>query len=99
MIKPLKDKILIEFIQGKDITNSGIIIAHKEEEKPQIAKVIEVGEKATQLIKGDTIIVSRYVGDKVNYENKEYIIIKERDVLAKISNIEEENYNHIPTIY
>lgn len=99
MIKPLKDKILIEFIQGKDITNSGIIIAHKEEEKPQIAKVIEVGEKAAQLIKGDTIIVSRYVGDKVNYENKEYIIIKERDVLAKISNIEEENYNHIPTIY
>lgn len=86
MIKPLKDKILIEFIQGKDITNSGIVIAHKEEEKPQMAIVLEVGEKVKQLNKGDTIIISRYIGDKIKYDNKEYIILKEKDVLAKISN-------------
>lgn len=84
MIKPLKDNVLVEFIEGQDIKKSGLIISHKQEEKPQIAKVISVGENVKQVLTGDFVIVGRYVGNKIDYENVEYIILKEKEILAKV---------------
>lgn len=83
MIKPLKDNVLVEFIEGQDIKKSGLIISHKEE-KPQIAKIISVGENVKQVLTGDFVIVGRYVGNKIDYENVEYIILKEKEILAKV---------------
>ncbi len=84
MIKPLKDNVLVEFIEGQDIKKSGLIISYKQEEKPQIAKVRSVGENVKHLLIGDFVIVGRYVGNKIKYENMEYIILKEKEILAKV---------------
>ena len=90
MIKPLEDRILIKMKEGEETTKSGIILASSSQEKPQIAEVIEVGPgkiidgkiEPVVVKKGDNVIVSKYSGTEVKYEGKEYIIVKQEDVLA-----------------
>lgn len=83
MVKPLKDNVLIKFQEGQDV-KAGIIIVHKEEDRPRIAKVLAVGEDVTQVKVDDNVIVSRYIGNQIFIDNKEHIILKEREILAKL---------------
>ena len=86
MIKPLADRVLIKMIESEETTKSGIILSSGSKEKPQVAKVIAVGpgtEKIKMYIKeGDKVIINKYSGTEVKYEDTEYTIVKQEDVLA-----------------
>lgn len=90
MIKPLGSRVLIKMKEGEETTKSGIILAGKAQEKPQIAEVVEVGPgekidgklEPVEVKKGDNIIVSKYSGTEVKYDGEEYIIVKQEDILA-----------------
>lgn len=91
MLKPVADRILIKMEEEENTTKSGIILSSNAKEKPQIAKVIEVGpginhipgkEVKMYIKKNDKVIVSKYVGTEVKYEGEEYIIVKQDDILA-----------------
>jgi len=90
MIKPLSDRVLIKMKENEETTKSGIILAGNAQEKTQIAEVIEVGPgkkvdgelQVMDVKKGDKVIVSKYAGTEVKYENEEYIIVKLEDILA-----------------
>lgn len=91
MIKPLLDRVLIKMIEAEETTKSGIILTAASQEKPQIAEVIEIGPGGIdadgkkiemQVKKGDKVITSKYSGTEVKYEGKEYIIVKQSDILA-----------------
>ena len=90
MIKPLSDRVLIKMKEKEETTKSGIILASTAQEKPQIAEVIAVGSgkmidgkiKEMEVKKGDNVVVSQYAGTKVKYENEEYIILREDEILA-----------------
>lgn len=92
MIKPLADRVLVKMKESEETTKSGIILASSAQEKPQIAEVIEVGagrlidgkREEMEVKKGDNVVVSKYGGTEVKYEGKEYIILKEEDILAII---------------
>lgn len=84
MIKPLRDNVLIKFEEGQDISKTGIIIAHKEEDRPRVAKVLAIGEDVTQVNVNDNVIVNRYIGNQIFIDNKEHIILKEKEILAKL---------------
>lgn len=86
MIKPLADRVLIKMIESEETTKSGIILSSGSKEKPQIAKVVAVGpgtEDVKMYIKeGDKVIINKYSGTEVKYEDTEYTIVKQEDVLA-----------------
>jgi chaperonin GroES len=86
MIKPLADRVLIKMIESEETTKSGIILSSGSKEKPQVAKVIAVGpgtEKIKMYIKeGDKVIINKYSGTEVKYEDTEYTIVKQDDILA-----------------
>lgn len=92
MIKPILDRVLIKMEESEETTKSGIILSANSKEKPQIADVIEVGpggevdgkEIKMFIKKGDKVIASKYAGTEVKYEGKEYIIIKQSDILAVV---------------
>lgn len=92
MIKPLADRVLIKMMENEETTKSGIILAGKAQEKPQIAEVLAVGpggnvdghEITMQVKVGDKVIVSKYAGTEVKYEEQEYIIVKQSDILAVV---------------
>jgi chaperonin GroES len=93
VLKPLGDRVVIELIQTEEKTASGIVLPDTAKEKPQEGKVIAVGpgrvldsgERVTPEVKvGDRIIFSKYAGTEVKYEGKEYLILRESDILAVI---------------
>lgn len=93
MIKPLADRVLIKMMESEETTKSGIILAGKAQEKPQVAEVLAVGpggkvdgNDVEMYVKaGDRVIVSKYAGTEVKYEGEEYIIVKQNDILAIVS--------------
>ena len=90
MIKPLGSRVLIKMKEGEEKTKSGIILDGAAQEKPQIAEVIEIGPgemidgkpEVMNVKQGDNVIVSEYAGTKVKYNQEEYIIVKQEDILA-----------------
>lgn len=92
-IKPLADRVLIEEMPAKEKTSGGILLPETAKEKPQQAKVVEVGEGKfvdgkkipLDVKKGDVVLFSKYAGDDVTVENKTYKIVKADDILAVIS--------------
>ena len=92
MIKPLADRVVLKLVEAEETTKSGIILAQTNKEKPHVAKVIAVGpggivdgkEVKMQLAVGDKVIFSKYAGTEVKYEEEEYIIVRQDDVLAVI---------------
>src|SRR4030095_7732109 len=90
-IRPLHDRLLVERLEEKEGKKGGIIIPNTTKEKPQEAKVIAVGNgKVTDEGKkipldvkaGDKILFGKYSGSEVKINDKEYLIMREDDVLA-----------------
>jgi chaperonin GroES len=90
-IRPLHDRILVERVEEQEVRRGGIIIPDTAKEKPQegrvIAagngKVLEDGRKQPLDVKtGDRILFGKYSGSEVKLEDKEYLILREDDVLA-----------------
>ncbi|MBU8908556.1 co-chaperone GroES [Desertibacillus haloalkaliphilus] len=93
MLKPLGDRIVIEQVETEEKTASGIVLPDSAKEKPQEGKVVAVGtgrvtdngeRVALELSEGDAVIFSKYAGTEVKYDGKEYLILRESDVLAII---------------
>ena len=91
MLRPLGDRVIIELIEAEEKTSSGIVLPGSAQEKPQEGKVIAVGNgvirdngQRTELEvkEGDRIIFSKYAGSELKYEGKEYLILRENDILA-----------------
>jgi chaperonin GroES len=91
-IKPLADRVVVEMMEADDKTESGIILAGSAKEKPQIAKVIEVGpggmvdgkEIKMHVSVGNLVLIGKYAGTEVKLEGKEYTILRQSDVLAVV---------------
>ena len=90
-IRPLHDRILVERLEEKEVKKGGIIIPDTAKEKPQEAKVIAVGtgkvgengkKIALDVKAGDKILFGKYSGSEVKLDDKEYLIMREEDVLA-----------------
>ena len=67
-------------------TKSGIIVPDTAKEKPRTGKVVEVGtdEELVENIKvGDNIVFTKFTGDEVEFEGKEYLVSRS-DILAVI---------------
>ncbi len=89
-IKPLHDHILVERVEV-EVKKGGIIIPDTAKEKPQQGKVIAVGDgriddkgnKTPLVVKqGDMILFGKYSGNEIKLADREYLIIREDDVLG-----------------
>jgi len=92
MIKPVGDRVIIEAIEREETTASGIFLPETAKEKPQEGRVVAVGSRRNEkgereeldVKEGDRIIFSIYAGTEVKYQNKDYLILRENDILAII---------------
>lgn len=90
MLKPLEDRVILEMIELEDITKGGIVLPNKAKESSQMAKIINIGPGRLMEGKlipmnvsiGQTVIINKYSATEVKYENKEYLIMSEKDILA-----------------
>ncbi len=92
-IRPLHDRIIVERVEEETKTAGGLIIPDTAKEKPQQGKVIAAGKgKVTEDGKlvvmdvkvGDRILFGKYAGTEIKIEGKEYLMMREDDVLGVI---------------
>jgi chaperonin 10 Kd subunit len=91
MIKPLGERVVIEVAESDVTTASGIVLPDTAKEKPQKGKVVAVGtgkllengERAAMEVKvGDGVVFSKYSGSEIKVDDKDYLIVRESDILA-----------------
>ena len=84
--RPLKDRVLVEPHKAEEKTASGIIIPDSAQEKPQKGTIIAVGEgkkdEPMSLKAGDVVIYGKYGGTEIHIDGKDYLIMRESDILA-----------------
>jgi len=87
-IKPLADRVLIAPMEAETKTASGIIIPDTAKEKPQKGKVVAVGpgtkDEKISVKTGDSVLYGKYAGTELKWEGKDYLIMRESDILAII---------------
>jgi len=85
-IKPLADRVLIEPVAAETKTASGIIIPDNAKEKPQKGYVVAIGngtkDEPLTVKVGDTVLYGKYAGTELKLEGKDYLIMRESDILA-----------------
>jgi len=83
----------VERIEEQEQQVGGIIIPDSAKEKPQQGKVIAVGKGKVRddgkvspldVKEGDTILFGKYSGQEIKIEGKEYLIMREDEVLAVV---------------
>lgn len=85
-IKPLADRVLVEPTEAETTTAAGIIIPDNAKEKPQKGKVMAIGtgkkDEPLTVKVGDTVLYGKYSGTELKLEGKDYLIMRESDILA-----------------
>lgn len=85
LIKPLADRVVAEREEVPAKTTSGLYLPDNSKEKPVIAKVVAVGPDVKSLKVGNRIVYKEYSTTELTIDDKEYLIVKEEDVLATIA--------------
>ena len=93
-LKPHGDRLIVEVLDEEETTASGIVLPDTAKEKPQRGRVLAVGPGARDehgkrveldVVEGDEIIFSKYGGTEIKVGADEILILRESDVLAKVS--------------
>ena len=93
-LKPLDDRVVVEPTDAEERTAGGILLPDTAKQKPQQGKVIAAGPgKLTDDGKrialgvkiGDVVLYGKYAGSDVEVNGTEFKILRESDILAKLS--------------
>ena len=92
-LMPLGDRVVLRQLEAEETTKSGIILTQSAKEKPQEAEVVAVGPGGTidgkdvvmEVEVGDKVIYSKYAGTDVKLEGDEYVIVRQSDILARVT--------------
>ena len=93
-LRPLGDRLVVTPMEQEETTKTGILLPESAKEKPQQGSVIaagpggrkENGERIMMDVKvGDKVLYAKYAGTNIKLDGKEYLILKETDVLAVVT--------------
>jgi chaperonin GroES len=94
-LKPLGDRVVVKPKAKDEMTRSGIVLPDTASEKPQEGAVLSVGpgrrldsgqRVQMEVQPGDTVLFARYGGTEVKLDDEDYLVIRESDLLAVITN-------------
>ena len=85
-MRPINDRVVVKPAPAEEKTKGGIIIPDTAKEKPQKGEVVAVGPgKDGNLMTvqvGDVVLYGKYAGQELNYDNDDYLIMREDDILV-----------------
>jgi chaperonin GroES len=91
---PLADRVVVRPIEREETTKSGIVLPDTAKEKPQEGEVMALGpgrvtdegkQLPMELKVGDRVLYSKFAGTEYKDGDEEYLILRESDILAKLS--------------
>lgn len=93
-IQPLGDRVLVKAIEETEQVRGGIIIPDSAKEKPQEGEVVALGTGKKDdngkvipffVKEGDRVLMPKYGGTEVKYDDHTYTIMREEDILGVIN--------------
>ncbi len=93
-LKPLGDRLIVKAIEEEATTASGIVLPDTAKEKPQLGEVLAIGDGRyddsgkripMDVAKGDKVLYSKYGGTEIKIDGEDLLVLRESDVLAKLS--------------
>jgi chaperonin GroES len=84
MLKPLKNNVIIEQVEDKKTTSSGILLPEEVKNKSLIGIVIAKGNTVSSDIKIGDKIVYEFSDSIINDIKKKYIVVREENIIAII---------------
>ena len=97
-MRPLRDRLLVERVEEQEQRIGGIIIPDTAKEKPQQGRVVAVGKGRVNdkgevfpldVREGETILFGKYAGSEIKIEGREYLILREDEVLGVLDGVRE----------
>ena len=94
-LKPLGDRVIVKAREKEEMTKSGIVLPDTASEKPQEGSVLAVGpgrvldngKRIEMDVKaGDKVLFAKYAGTEVKLDGEDYLVIREADLLAVVTN-------------
>jgi len=92
--QPFGDRVVVKPVEREEISAGGILLPDTVQEKPQEGKIVAVGPGrigddgkriAMESKVDDLVVYSKYAGSELKEEGEDYLILRESDILAKIS--------------
>ncbi len=93
-LRPLDDRVVVSPLEAEETTAGGIVLPDAAREKPQRGSVVAIGQGRLldsgtrgelSVAVGDEVIYGKYGGSEVEIDGKEYKILRESDILAKVA--------------
>ena len=93
-LKPLGDRLIVQAIEEELTTASGLGLPETAKEKPQKGKIIAIGDGKLdengkriplEVKEGDEVLYSKYGGTEIKIDGEDLLVLRESDVLAKVS--------------
>jgi chaperonin GroES len=93
-LQPLGDRVVVQPSSREETTKSGIVIPDTAKEKPQRGTIIAVGagrkdddgDRIPMDVEvGQEVLFAKYSGTEFKYEDEEYLILSEKDILAVVT--------------
>ena len=92
-ITPLYDRVLLERLEEPPDPDSKVVIPDSAKEPPLQAEVIAVGQGRWEggqwlpllLKKGDIVLIGKFAGTDIAIGGEEYVIVREEEILVKLS--------------
>jgi chaperonin GroES len=97
-VRPLHDRIIVQRIEEGEQKIGGIIIPDSAKEKPQQGRVVAAGRGRVNdkgevfpldVKVGDTVLIGKYSGTEIKLDGKEYVILREEEVLGVVEGVPE----------
>lgn len=92
-MRPLGDRVIVEPMEGEEVTAGGILLPETAKEKPQQGTILAVGpgrrDEDGELIDmdvklNDKVLYAKYAGTEIKIDGKKLLILKESDILAVV---------------
>ena len=93
-LEPMADRVIVKPIEKEEVTKGGLVIPDTVKERPQEGEIIAVGPGRLSedgmripidVKKGDRVIYAKFAGTELKYDNVDYLVLRESDILAKVS--------------
>jgi chaperonin GroES len=91
-LRPLADRVIVEPLEGEEKTASGLLLPETAKEKPQEGLILAIGpgrwdEEGKKRVEmevaiGDKVVFAKYSGSEFKLDEKKYLIMSEKDILA-----------------
>jgi len=93
-IRPLYDNVLVQRAEAEEKSSGGLFLPSAAQEKQVYGEVKAVGKgkilkdgnlRAPTVKVGDKVLLAKWGGNEIKYEGEEYLILKESELLAVIT--------------